>query len=60
MHHLLEDAGTDPPLDLLVAGSPSRRVVGNHAPKRPGPHEPAQCVVDRLEVMLVLRLVLAV
>ena len=40
---------------LLVDRLPTREVVRQHAPLRPGAHQPAQAVVDLAQVVFVLQ-----
>ncbi len=56
--HVLEDAGTQPPLILLVNRFPRREVAGHHAPGGPGPHHPAQGVEHVAQIVLALGRVL--
>jgi hypothetical protein len=59
MDHVIEDAGLDPALHLLVDGRPRRQVVADHAPGTTGAHDPPERVVDLAEVVLALRRILA-
>jgi hypothetical protein len=59
VHHLLEDAGLDPALDLLVDSRPRGQVVRGHAPRSARVHDPAAGVVGLAEIVFRLRRILA-
>jgi hypothetical protein len=57
--HRFEDPGEEPPLGLLVDGLPWGKVVGQHPPRRTGPHDPLQRVEDLAQVVGTLGDILA-
>jgi hypothetical protein len=54
VHHRLEHAGREPALGLLIDGSHGGNSWGRKRLRRPGPHDPAQDVVDLTQIVRAL------